>query len=205
MNRVEIKNKAKEMIKGNKWYLWKPFVIYSLVVFCIAFVVGFALQAAGDAGKVISLIVECVLSFFEVAFLIAYAKYVIEFVRGNKMEWKEVFVFAKDHIWSFFVISFVVGLNIVIGSILLIIPGIIAAFGLFFYQEVAADNPDMGCMEVMKKSWEITNGHKMELFILMLSFIGWQIVASLTLGILYIWLFPYMTVTVILAYEELKK
>ena len=44
----------------------------------------------------------------------------------------------------------------------------------------------------------------MELFILLLSFIGWEIVASLTLGILYIWLMPYMMVTLTLAYEALK-
>ena len=31
MNRVELKNKAKKMIKGNKWYLWKPLVIYALI------------------------------------------------------------------------------------------------------------------------------------------------------------------------------
>ena len=32
MDRVELKNKAKEMIKGNKWYLWKPLLIIILIV-----------------------------------------------------------------------------------------------------------------------------------------------------------------------------
>ena len=36
MNRSEFKNKAKEMIKGNLWYIWKVF----FVVFGVSFVVG---------------------------------------------------------------------------------------------------------------------------------------------------------------------
>ena len=45
----------------------------------------------------------------------------------------------------------------------------------------------------------------MDLFIFGLSFIGWTILASLTLGLLYIWLMPYMIVATTLLYEELKK
>ena len=39
MDRVEIKNKAKEMIKGNKWFIWKPLVILML---CVAFITAIA-------------------------------------------------------------------------------------------------------------------------------------------------------------------
>ncbi len=205
MNRVEIKNKAKEMIRGNKWYIWKPMVMFGLIGFVLGFIFGLIGPSLGDAGTIVMGILYCALGLFEAAFMIAYAKYLIEFIRGNKMEWKDVFVFAKDHFVSFLILSIVVGINIAIGSILLIIPGIIASIGLMFYQEVAADNPEMGCMDVMKKSWEITKGHKMDLFVMMLSFIGWEIVTSLTFGILYIWLFPYMMVAFTLAYEELKK
>ena len=39
------------------------------------------------------------------------------------------------------------------------------------------------------------NGHKIDAFVLGLRFIGWGILGTLTLGILYIWLYPYMMTT----------
>lgn len=39
------------------------------------------------------------------------------------------------------------------------------------------------------------NGHKLDAFVLSLSFIGWAFVGALTLGIAYIWIYPYMAVT----------
>lgn len=38
-------------------------------------------------------------------------------------------------------------------------------------------------------------GHKLDAFVLGLSFIGWAILGTLTFGILYIWLYPYMQLT----------
>jgi len=206
MDRVALKNKARTLIKGNLWYIWKPQVMVSLAVFVFGFILGLlSVSISEDAGNVILSIISVVLSIFETAFMIAYAKYVLEFVRGNKMDWKETLNYTKEHFLLYVGVSFAVALIICVGSILLVVPGIIAAIGLMFYQEVCADNPELGVMDIIKKAWEMTNGHKMELFVLGLSFIGWAIVGSLTLGILYIWLMPYMTVTMVLAYEELKK
>ena len=66
------------------------------------------------------------------------------------------------------------------------------------------DNPELKATEIIKKSWNMTNGHKGELFVLGLSFIGWGLLAGLTLGILYIWLYPYMTVSNAMYYDKLK-
>ena len=60
-------------------------------------------------------------------------------------------------------------------------------------------------MDCIRKSKEMMNGYKMDYFMLVLSFFGWLLLGIFTLGILYIWLVPYMNVTFILYYEELKK
>lgn len=57
---------------------------------------------------------------------------------------------------------------------------------------ILADHPEMTAREALNESKRITTGHKGELFVLYLSFLGWQILAPFTLGILYIWLLPYM-------------
>lgn len=49
------------------------------------------------------------------------------------------------------------------------------------------------------------NGHKWKYFVLQLSFIGWISLGEITLGIAFIWVLPYMTVTQVYYYDELKK
>ena len=221
MNRVEIKNKAKEMIRDNKWFLWKPLLIIGLAVAIIegiAFGLDSALgltqttttevlgvKTTSTSAGVISMIVGVFTGLASAAFYVGYAKYVLSFVRGKKLELKDIIDFMKKYWVVAFLVSLITGLIIVCGTILLVIPGIIAAIGLMFYQEVCADNPEMKAMDIVKKSWEMTKGHKMDLFVMGLSFIGWSMLASLTFGILYIWLMPYMLVAFTLAYEELKK
>ena len=222
MDRVAIKTKAKELIKGNKWYIWKPWIIISLIAFAIAFVGGFLDALLGfmkeetvevlgvkttsyTLGPITS-ILSFVVSLFEAAFMVWYAKFLLDFVHGVKTEFsvKAVFEFFKKHWLLCWAVSLLAGLNIAIGFILLIVPGIMATFGLMFYAYVQAEDPTVGVTDVLKKTWALTKGHKMELFVLVLSFIGWEILAGLTLGILYIWLMPYMIVTATLAYESLK-
>lgn len=219
MNRVELKNKAKEMIKGNKWFIWKPVVIYSLIS-GLASGIAMALDSAfglskttvneltgitETTGGAISGVVGIVLAIIGAAFSVAYAMYILSFVRGKKLELRDIIDFGKKH-WVVAVLTGLIAGLIICGcTILLIIPGIIAAIGLTYYEEVCADNPEMKAMDIIKKSWALTKGHKMDLFVLMLSFIGWCIVAGFTFGILYIWLYPYMLITLTLAYEELKK
>ena len=221
MNRVELKNKAKEMIKGNKWYILKPLVIFALCAGAVAFIAVLLDSILGldktevvelangitttNHTGVISSIAGFVVSVASSVFMVSYAMYILAFIRGKKLEMHDIIDFAKKHWIVAFLTSLIAGLIIAGCTILLIIPGIIAAIGLMFYQEVCADNPEMRAMDIIKKSWNMTKGHKMDLFVLGLSFIGWCIVAGFTLGILYIWLYPYMMVTMTLAYEELKK
>lgn len=208
MDRVAIKEKAKKMIVGNKWYLWKPLVFVSLIIFGITFVIGFIvglLNLGETTTKTIFTILEVISSFIEMAFAFGYAKYVLDFVRDKKADWKIVIDYTKEHFIPAIIVSILVALIICGCSILLVIPGIIAAVGLTFYQEVFVDNESLGAIEVIKKSWAITKGHKMDIFVFMLSFLGWIILAGFTLGILYIWLTPYMMVSLVLVYEELKK
>lgn len=222
MDRVAIKNKAKEMIRGNKWYIWKPYLIMMLIAL-VAVVVGVLID--GLLGFVkeetvevlgvkttnyslgpISGIISIVAGFVEAVFTVWYCKYLLDFVHGVKKEFKfkEFFEYFKKYWIICFAASLLVGLNIAIGTILLIVPGIMATYGLMLYAFTIAEEPELRVTDALRKTWALTNGHKMELFILVLSFIGWEIVAGFTLGILYIWLIPYMMVTVTLAYESLK-
>ena len=204
MDRVTIKENAKKMIVGNKWYIWKPMVWFMLAMFCVGFVCGI-LDVVLKTNEVITNIVSSLAGLLGSIVGVGYAYYCLQFVRGNRIDAKEVFVFAKDHWVVALLTAILVGLNVAIGMILLIIPGIIAALGLSLYTYVVADNPELSTSEALKKCWNITKGYKVDLLVFFLSFIGWMFLAGLTLGILMIWLMPYMTIAETLVYESLKK
>ena len=48
------------------------------------------------------------------------------------------------------------------------------------------------------------DGHKMDLFLMSLSFIGWALLCILTLGIGFLWLFPYINVSIAKFYQDRK-
>jgi len=49
------------------------------------------------------------------------------------------------------------------------------------------------------------NRYKRDYFVFGLSFFGWILLGIFTLGLLYIWLIPYMMTAEVLYYDELKK
>ena len=68
---------------------------------------------------------------------------------------------------------------------------------------IAYDEPELTGKEAVKKSQELMKGNKGNLFILILSFIGWAILAALTFGIGTFWLMPYMQISFICFYDAL--
>jgi uncharacterized membrane protein len=62
----------------------------------------------------------------------------------------------------------------------------------------------MPALEAIDKSKEMMNGHKMELFVLNLSFIGWGLLCAITFGIAGIWVIPYMNATIANFYKSIK-
>lgn len=76
-------------------------------------------------------------------------------------------------------------------SLLFIIPGIIKSLSYSMTPFLMADNPDLTAREAIKLSMQLMEGHKWELFCLGFSFIGWNLLSALTLGIGSIFLNPY--------------
>jgi uncharacterized membrane protein len=95
-------------------------------------------------------------------------------------------------------------LFILLWTILLIIPGIIAAlsYSMTFY--ILADDNSIGAMDAIDKSKKMMDGYKWKYFCLGLRFLGWALLCILTLGIGFLWLFPYMQVSVAKFYDDIK-
>lgn len=94
-------------------------------------------------------------------------------------------------------------LYIALWSLLFIVPGVIKAYAYAMTPFLLADNPNMTAREAMAASTELMDGHKGDLFILGFTFIGWDILACLSLGIGYLWLNPYKNAAYAAFYREL--
>ena len=88
-------------------------------------------------------------------------------------------------------------------SILFIVPGIIKSYAYSMTYFIKVDHPEYGWRECLKESERIMKGNKLKLFLLKLSFIGWDFVGILTLGIGYIWIAPYKQVAIAAFYDQL--
>lgn len=84
---------------------------------------------------------------------------------------------------------------ITLWSLLFVIPGIIKSYSYMLTEYVALLNPEMTADECITESRRLMNGHKMKMFLLDLSFIGWDILCVFTFGIGYILLNPYKAQT----------
>lgn len=89
-------------------------------------------------------------------------------------------------------------------SLLLIVPGIVKVYSYSMVYYIKADHPEYDWRQCIAESQAMMNGHKMDLFILDLSFIGWMIVGSLCLGVGTLWVSAYMEAARAHFYESIQ-
>jgi uncharacterized membrane protein len=90
-------------------------------------------------------------------------------------------------------------------SLLFIIPGIVKAIAYSMTPYILADMKDVSAKDALTLSMRMTDGHKGEIFVMALSFLGWWLLSALTFGILAIFFTgPYAGVSFAGLYEELK-
>lgn len=89
-------------------------------------------------------------------------------------------------------------------SLLLFIPGIVAAlsYSMTFY--IMQENPHLDASSAITASKNMMMGHKWELFGLFLSFIGWWILSMFTFGLALIYAMPYFNCAMTVFYQNLK-
>lgn len=89
-------------------------------------------------------------------------------------------------------------------SLLLIIPGIIKSYAYAMVPYILADNPEIHYQRAVQLSNEMTRGHKFDMFVLDLSFIGWYLLGALACGIGVFFVNPYRDSTMAELYLALR-
>lgn len=93
---------------------------------------------------------------------------------------------------------------ILLWSLLLFIPGIIASFNYAMTSYILAENPELKANEAIARSKQLMYGNRWRLFCLEFSFIGWDLLCILTMGIGNLWLNPYKQAAIAAFYQEIS-
>lgn len=104
-------------------------------------------------------------------------------------------------VWSMFYYQFFLGL----WFMLFYVPGLIKSYSYSMIPYILADNPNIGARRALKLSNEITRGHKLDMFVLDLSFAGWMLLGFLACCIGVYGVVPYYYATKAELYDTLKK
>ena len=112
--------------------------------------------------------------------------------------------FNSKEYWPIVKTQFITRVYIFLWTLLLVIPGIIKSYEYRFVPYILAENPDLPSDMVLARSKDLTDGHKMEIFVLDLSFLGWDILGILFFGIGGFFVDPYSEATNAKLYERLS-
>ena len=185
---VVLMKQAREALSG-KWGLAiGTYVVYYLIVLAIQFI--------PIAGAIAAFIIAGPMA-------VGAAIFSLSISRNKEAELGQIFEGFKKFGVSLGAYLLMI-LFVLLWSLLLIIPGIIAAlsYSMTFY--ILADNDSMGAKEAMDESKIMMDGYKWKFFCLGLRFLGWILLCMLTLGIGFLWLIPYMQVSYAKFYDDLK-
>lgn len=212
MNRSEIKELAKSKIKGNKWNIIWPMLIIGVVGSILSRIFGGSVEI--DFNNLESLtnihfspmyyfsnIVVSILTGLATA---GYIKYILNFVRTGKFNTNDIFDTIKEKWLNCLIADILSTIIISLCSCLFVVPGIIMALAYAFVTFIVIDTDTAGS-DSLKASREMMKGYKWNYFVFGLSFIGWFLLVPFTLGILLIWLYPYVTVAYVIYYDKLKE
>lgn len=135
---------------------------------------------------------------------LGYARFLLRQHDGKPTEFNDLFS-QFDRFGTGFAQHFLRSLYTLLWSLLLIVPGIIAALSYAMTPFILEEHPELTASEAIRRSKELMRGHKTDLFILELTFIGWSLLCILTLNLGHIALNPYKNAAYAVFYREITK
>lgn len=219
MDRVQLKMDAKAAMQQANPHPVLVALVYMVILAAISFVISMMsgvssvfttlvsnpdAAAAIYAGMMIPSILLSLVSTLVTGFLnMGFTAYTLRVINRQPAGINDLFAYARYclKIWG---LSIVMGFFVFAWSLLLWVPGIIAMYRYSQAVYIFAENPDKGIMECINESKAMMYGHKMDKFVLDLSFILWYLLAGVTCGIAGLYVTPYVEITNAAFYNSLK-
>ncbi len=159
------------------------------------------------ARNTFGIVLSVLISLMSIPLSVGYTNHILRESRGEETHVSSL-LFGFQVMWKALVISLLTGLIVGLGSIFLVVPGVVAALMLSMSVMILVDDPSKGPIQCLKESARLMRGHKWRLFKLEFSFIFWYLGAGLVttligVPLLNIYLTPYTYLTRAEFYKEL--
>ncbi len=185
-----------ELVKKNAKFialLMVAFVVYQIVQ---GVVQGFF--GEGILASLVSLGFTVLTLFFQIGFI----KIILKLIDGHKAEISELWAYPQ-YLLRMIGASIIYGIIVMLGFILLIIPGIYLALRLQFYSYYIVDK-NAGALDSLRMSWKATDKNVINIFLFMLLIIGINILGALALLVGLLITIPVSFIAVTLLYRKLS-
>jgi uncharacterized membrane protein len=194
------KDRALSSLSGN----WAKAVVALLIFLVIIYSADIVLTMTLGADSAATMSLSYLWMFLCVPLTWGIYIFYLDIARGNELSYSKLFDGYKDflRIFTAYLLTY---LCMFIGILLLFVPGIIVALMLSQTSFILKDQPELSAIEAIKQSADMMKGHKMDFFLLWLSFIGWMLLSLLSVGLGFLLLMPYMQTTFAHFYEDLKE
>ncbi len=194
----EVRKRARRVLEGNWGTAVFAAVVYYVIVLglssCVSIPFAYNLWISNGSSVLMTLLCMPLSWGFTVFFL--------SFVRNQEKSVGALFDGYKrvGRIW---LAMFLKTLYVFLWTLLLVVPGIMKSMSYAMMEFILLDNPDMDAEDAIHRSRVMMDGHKMKLFLLYLSFIGWAILCLFTLGFGFLLLVPYIQTSLATFYQDL--
>ena len=205
----ELLKEARESLTGRWGIAIGTFLVYIIIISSLQGG-GYKYQSTVDSDQGFSYAYSYAYSFTSLIYLIVagpfalgIAIFSLNLARKMEARFEQIFDGFRNFKTSFIAYLLTI-LFIFLWSLLLIIPGIIAALSYAMTFFIIADDESIEPMAAIDKSKKMMYGYKLQLFYLSLRFFGLALLCILTLGIGFLWLIPYTYVTMAKFYDAIK-
>ncbi len=187
------------------WNIVKRELRFFFGLAVVLILVNFILNVLAKDAKNLSFLFS--LAFLILVFLVGLIlqlgliKISLNFVDNKKSQFIDLFTTHRP-VFKFLAASILFSLIVFAGFVLLIIPGIIWAIKFQFYSYLIVDK-EMGPIEALKKSSQLTKGVKLNLLVFSLLLTGINILGVLALGIGLILTIPITMIATAYVYRKL--
>ncbi len=172
----EVCSTSWQRLKAQIWVLSGLLIGMTIISFTLS---AFAMPMQKSVvGTIVINLISCIISCI---FALGYMKNIFQALDGEEPQFSAYGQQARKII-TYFVANLFMGIIVLFGICLFVIPGLYLAIRLQFFTAFIVEE-DAGIMESLKRSWEITRGQGMPLFLLMLAMIGFILLGLIILGI----------------------
>ncbi len=217
-----LKIKARTALTGN----WSGAVLMALSYIAVTYLCNYLLLLVSGGDSTVALLsaytISLILSLLLVLFHAGVRFYYLKLARGEEVKLVTMFEAYRMQPDRFLIAGFLRYLPIYAASVPLIFaerysPLVIAftilcgIFGIAFLliyhltDLLLFTHPEFGALDALRESRRLMQGHKLRLFRLLLSFIGWLLLTFLSAGIASPWILSYFEETCCCFYDSIDQ